>query len=182
MTTEAAERAEISAFVNSLSEGRDYTTRAGTVAAIESECIRQGIGLKTQIAYVLATVEWETADTFKPVREAYWKSEAWRKRNLRYFPWYGRGYCQLTWDYNYRRYQEILGIPLVANPDRAMEPAIACFILVHGFKHGVFTGKKITDYITKGKTDYIGARRCINGTDKAAKIAAIAVRRLRAMA
>ena len=168
--------------LDSLSADRDYTTRAGTVAAIESECIRQGIGLKTQIAYVLATVEWETADTFKPVREAYWKSEAWRKANLRYFPYYGRGYVQITWKANYAKYGEILGIPLVTNPDRAMEPAIANFILVHGFKHGVFTGKKITDYITRGKTDFIGARRCINGTDKAAKIAAIAVRRLRAMA
>lgn len=168
--------------LDSLSADRDYDTRAGTVAAIESECIRQGIGLKIQIAYVLATAEWETADTFDPVREAYWKSEAWRKANFRYYPYYGRGYVQLTWKYNYARYADILGIPLVTEPDRAMEPAIANFILVHGFKHGIFTGKKITDYITRGKTDFIGARRCINGTDKAAKIAAIAVRRLRAMA
>jgi Chitinase class I len=168
--------------LESIDTRRDYTTRAGTVAAIEAECVRQGIGLKTQIAYVLATVEWETNDTFKPVREAYWKSEAWRKANFRYYPYYGRGYVQLTWKYNYDRYAEILGIPLVSSPDRAMEPAIANFILVHGFKHGVFTGKKLTDYVTQGRTDFIGARRCINGTDKAAKIAAIAVRRLRAMA
>lgn len=166
--------------LDSLSEGRDYSDRAGTVAAIEAECIRQGIGLKTQIAYVLATVEHETNDTFRPVRESYWLGE-WARRRLRYYPYYGRGYVQLTWKFNYKRYSEILGIDLVANPDRAMEPAIACFVLVHGFKHGVFTGKKITDYIRQGKTDFVGARRCINGTDKAAKIAAIAVRRLKAM-
>jgi predicted chitinase len=147
--------------LDSLSEDRDYTTRSGTVAAIESECIRQGLTLKTQIAYVLATVEWETANTFKPVREAYWKTEAWRKANLRYYPYYGRGYVQLTWKYNYARYAEILGIPLVIEPDRAMEPAIACFILVHGFKHGVFTGKKLTDYVTKGKTDYIDRKSVV---------------------
>ena len=88
---------------------------------------------------------------------------------------------QLTWKFNYKRYGEILGIDLVGNPDRAMEPAIACFILVHGFVHGVFTGKKLTDYIRPGKTDLINSRRCINGTDKAAKIATIAVRRLKAM-
>jgi predicted chitinase len=173
---------EITTLLDSLSEDRDYSTRAGTVAAIEAECIRQGIGLKTQIAYVLATVEHETNGTFKPVREAYWMPEWFRKRRLRYYPYYGRGYVQLTWDYNYRRYGEILGIPLVSQPDRAMEPAIACFILVHGFKHGIFTGRKITDYIRQGKTDFVGARRCINGKDKAVKIAGIAVRRLKAMA
>ncbi len=173
---------KLTPLLDSLSTDRDYTTRAGTVAAIESECIRQGLTLKTQIAYVLATVEHETNNTFKPVREAYWLTEKWRKRNLKYYPWYGRGYVQLTWDFNYLRYQEILGISLLKEPDRAMEPAIACFILVHGFKHGVFTGKKITNYITKGQTDMIGARRCINGTDKSAKVAGIAVRRLKAMA
>ena len=61
--------------LDSLNEGRDYTTRAGTVAAIEAECIRQGLTLKVQIAYVLATVEWETNNTFRPVREAYWMPE-----------------------------------------------------------------------------------------------------------
>jgi predicted chitinase len=88
---------------------------------------------------------------------------------------------QLTWGYNYKEYGRILGIPLFKEPDRAMEPAIACFILVHGFKYGIFTGRKITDYIRQGKTDFVGARRCINGTDKAGKIAQIAVRRLKAM-
>ena len=167
--------------LDSLSEGRDYSDRAGTVAAIEAECIRQGLALKTQIAYVLATVEWETGNTFRPVREAYWMPEWWRKRKFRYYPYYGRGYVQLTWERNYRVYSDILGIDLVSNPDRAMEPAIACFILVHGFKHGTFTGRKITDYIRQGKTDFVGARRCINGTDRAGKIAAIATRRLRSM-
>ena len=180
--SELADKAGLTPLLDSLSAGRDYTTRAGTVAAIESECIRQGLMLRTQIAYVLATVEHETNNTFKPVREAYWLPESWRRKNLRYYPYYGRGFVQLTWDFNYDRYGEILGIPLLREPDRAMEPAIANFILVHGCKYGVFTGKKLTDYVAKGKTDVIGARRVINGTDKAAKIAAIAVRRLRAMA
>jgi predicted chitinase len=172
---------ELTPLLDSLSDGRDYTTRAGTVAAIEAECIRQGLTLKAQIAYVLATVEHETNNTFRPVREAYWMPEWWRKRKLRYYPYYGRGYVQLTWDFNYRRYGQILGIQLLKEPDRAMEPAIANFVLVHGFKHGVFTGKAITDYIHQRKTDFVGARRCINGTDKAGKIAGIAVRRLKSM-
>ena len=41
---------ELTPLLDSLSKGRDYTTRAGTVAAIEAECIRQGLTLKAQIA------------------------------------------------------------------------------------------------------------------------------------
>jgi hypothetical protein len=55
-----------------------------------------------------------------------------------------------------------------------MEPAVALFALVHGFKTGTFTGRKITDFINKSATDFLGARRCINGTDKAHEIAALA--------
>ena len=81
---------------------------------------------------------------------------------------------QLTWKTNYKRYSEILGIDLVGKPDLAMNPDAALFILVHGFKTGAFTGRKITDFINKFHTDYIGARRCINGTDHDNDIAHLA--------
>lgn len=152
----------------------DFSTKEGTIKAIKWECKAKGIGLNTQIAYVLATTEWETAQTFKPVREAYWLSEGWRKQNLRYFPYYGRGYVQLTWKNNYSKYSQILGVDLANNPDKAMVNNIALFILVHGFKTGAFTGRKITDYINSGATDFVKARRCINGTDKAYEIAELA--------
>ena len=152
----------------------DFSTKQGTIDAIKWECKAQGIGLKTQIAYVLATTEWETAQTFKPVREAFWKSEEWRKNNFRYYPYYGRGYVQLTWKNNYAKYSDILGIDLVNNPDLAMRENVALFIIVHGFKTGTFTGRKITEYINESKTDFINARRCINGTDKANTIANLA--------
>lgn len=178
--------------VNSLKEKLekavfDFSTREGTIAAIKAECRRQDIGLNTQIAYVLATTEWETAQTFQPVRESYWwdnkygfeRAEDMRRQNRvigRYFPYYGRGYVQITWKTNYEKYSNILGIDLVNNPDLAMRPEYALFILVHGFKTGAFTGRKITDYINESKTDFINIRRCINGTDKAAEIKAIAER------
>jgi predicted chitinase len=157
-----------------LEKDYDFSTKDGTIAAIKQECKAQGSALKTQIAYVLATVEWETARTFKPVREAFWTSEDWRRDNLRYYPYYGRGYVQLTWKNNYQKYSSILGIDLVNNPDMAMEPNIALFILVHGFKTGTFTGRKITDYIDSHKTDFLNARRCINGLDKAHEIKKLA--------
>jgi predicted chitinase len=149
----------------------DYSTKQGVIAAIRSECIRLGLTLKTQQAYVIATAQWETANTFKPVREAFWKSEAWRKQNLRYWPYYGRGLVQLTWKTNYQKYGKILGINLVGNPDLALNPNVSLFTLVHGFLTGSFTGRKLTDYVNNSKTDFTNARRCINGKDKALQIA-----------
>jgi predicted chitinase len=81
---------------------------------------------------------------------------------------------QLTWDDNYRTYSQILSLDLVNDPDLALDPKTALFVLVHGFKTGVFTGRKITDFIDGGRTDFVGARCCINGTDKANEIAALA--------
>jgi hypothetical protein len=130
--------------------------------------------LRNQLAYVLATAYWETARTMKPVREAFWKSESWRRKNLRYFPWYGRGFVQLTWERNYIRAGKELGLDLTTDPDKVMEPAISAKILVHGSAKGWFTGKKLSDYITLTKSDFVNARRIINGTDKARAIADLA--------
>lgn len=154
----------------------DFSSKNSTKQAIAQECRVQGLTLDTQIAYVLATAEWESNRTFEPVKEAYWLSEKWRENNLRYYPYYGRGFVQLTWENNYRKYSKLL-VPerdLVSKPDDAMLPEVALFILVHGFKTGTFTGRKITDFINEDKTDFIECRRCINGKDKAHKIAAIA--------
>jgi predicted chitinase len=157
-----------------LKSSYDFSTKEGTVKAIIEECKKQGLTLKTQISYVLATVEHETNRTFKPVKEAYWLTEDWRRKNLRYFPYYGMGYSQLTWKENYAKYGKLLNIDLVGNPELALNPKYALFILVHGCKTGTFTGKKIEDYINKSKTDYRNARRVINGLDKADHIAALA--------
>lgn len=126
---------------------------------------------KEQWAYVFATVFHETNGTFLPVREAYWLSENWRKNNLRYYPYYGRGYVQITWESNYKKYQAIMGLPFVDKPDLVMTPENAFFILINGFKYGRFTGVKISNYINEYEKDYKGARRCINGTDKKELIA-----------
>jgi predicted chitinase len=155
-------------------EIHDFSNKAGTIEAIKNQCRAQGIGLNTQIAYVLATTQWETNQTFEPVQEAYWVSENWRKKNLRYYPFHGRGFVQLTWKNNYEKYSRILDVDMVSDPDIAMQPGVALFVLVHGFKTGAFTNRKITDYINACKTDFIQARRCINGTDRAHEIADIA--------
>ncbi len=148
-------------------------TKQESADRIKDECIRQGLVLEDQIAYVLATADWETNHTLMPVTEAYWMDQEYRD-NLSYSPYYGRGLVQLTWEENYYKYQDLLEIPMVDNPDLALDYDTALFVLVHGFITGTFTGACITDYIYDGYTDYYNARRCINGTDSASEIATTA--------
>jgi putative chitinase len=133
-------------------------------------------------AYALATAWHETNATMQPVREAYWLSEAWRKKHLRYWPWYGRGYVQLTWQTNYERADEELGLggSLLQNPDRAMELAIAAQVMRHGMIDGWFAGDRIGRHTLArhlpesgdaSESQFTSARRIINGTDKALAIA-----------
>lgn len=148
----------------------------GDTQLILQECDRNGLSTP-QTAYVMATAWWETARTVKPVEEAYYLGEPRASRyreKLRYYPWHGRGYVQLTWEANYLKAGKKLDRDLTTDPDAVMNPAVAVEILVLGSLEGWFTGKKLGDYINKTKKDYVGARRIINGTDKAQAIADIA--------
>lgn len=139
-------------------------------------------------AYALATAYHETAGTMQPVKEygghqyltnAYdvTGSNPARARKMgNTVPgdgamYCGRGYVQLTWKANYDKLGNLIGFPLIGNPDLAMRPDVAAEVMVRGMKDGLFTGKKLSDYITATTKDFVGARRIINGTDKAAKIA-----------
>lgn len=145
----------------------------GDTRLILAECEAAGL-LRNQAAYVLATAFWETNRTVKPVVEAYWLSEGWRSRNLRYYPWHGRGYVQLTWERNYLKAGQLLDIDMLTDPDVALDPVVAAKVLVIGSRDGWFTGKRLDNYITLKKSDFAGARRIINGTDRAGTIAGIA--------
>jgi putative chitinase len=91
----------------------------------------------------------------------------------------GRGYVQLTGRANYRKATQrlrALGLigadqDLETNPDLAMHPDVAAAVLFIGTREGWFTGKKLSDYLGAGKTDWTGARRIINGQDLAGEIA-----------
>jgi peptidoglycan hydrolase-like protein with peptidoglycan-binding domain len=155
-------------------EGGD---RNATIQAIKQEANRQGITKKDQIAYIIATTEHETAGSFEPVREAYFLGEPAaenHRKGLRYYPYYGRGYVQLTWDYNYRFYSDLTGLDLISDPDLVMRPDVALFVIVHGMKHGTFTGLSLDDFTSTSAFDFVGARQIINGTDKDVEIAGLA--------
>jgi len=80
--------------------------------------------------------------------------------------YYGRGYVQLTWYFNYENASKKIGVDFLNNPDLVMNKNHAVKIMVQGMKDGWFTGKKLSDYINQSKKDYLNARRIINGTDK----------------
>lgn len=86
----------------------------------------------------------------------------------------GRGLVQITWKRNYRLFGELLGLDLVAEPELAQDWDVAIRIMVEGMVGGLFTGKSLSEYITGDQTDFIGARRIINGTDRAEVIAGYA--------
>ncbi len=86
----------------------------------------------------------------------------------------GRGYVQVTWKNNYQKIGHKIGIDLVNSPERMLEPEIAAWATVYGMEEGLFTGRKLSDYITDTGQDYVHARRIINRLDQADKIASFA--------
>lgn len=132
------------------------------------------------LAYGLATA-WHEA-RMKPIEE--WGKGAGRpygKPGKHGQPAYGRGLVQLTWDYNYAKADEELNLggALIRNYALALHPDIATQILVRGMEAGWFTGKKLADYLPArlGTVEqFRGARRIINGTDKADLIAGHALK------
>lgn len=83
----------------------------------------------------------------------------------------GRGYVQITWKVNYKKCGDQFGRDLVKDPDLALEPQLSYNIASFGMRTGLFTGKKIGDYINGSVADYVNARRVINKLDKAKDIA-----------
>ncbi len=143
------------------------------------------------MAYMLATAFHETAQTMQPIKEsggqAYFKRRyditgerpTLAKANGNVYPgdgakFCGRGYVQLTWRANYERMGKIIGTDLVADPDKAMRPDIAAAVMVIGMKQGLFTGRHLYEFFNERLTDWVGARRIINGSDRAELIAGYA--------
>ncbi|CAI2936236.1 hypothetical protein [Aminobacter niigataensis] len=130
---------------------------------ILDEAQRRGTPLR-HLAYILSTAYHETAHTMQPTRE---KGGEKYLRSKRYYPWVGEGLVQVTWEENHRKFG-------VTAPGQMMTWPIALRAIFDGMTKGMFTGKKLDDYIVGEKCDYVGARRIVNGTDRAADLAGYA--------
>lgn len=139
------------------------------------------------VAYLIATVAHECAFTFKPITERgqrryFDKYDAGTRigavlGNVRPgdgFKYRGRGYVMITGLRNYRVFAEKLGIDLVNDPDKALEPLISYRIAAIGMREGSFTGKAIGRYINAERCEFVTARKVINGLDRAEDIAGYA--------
>ncbi|MCV9997751.1 hypothetical protein OE766_05785 [Pararhizobium sp. YC-54] len=154
------------------------------------------------LAYMLATAHHETGRTMQPVRETFAASDAraialldsafehgrlpsvsvpyWR-RDAEGKTWLGRGLVQLTHRTNYEKMTLLTGIDLISNPGRAMELTVATDILFIGMETGAFTGRRLGQYFSATKEDWTGARRIINGRDRAERVAGYGRRYLAAI-
>lgn len=146
------------------------------MTTVLDECAARGVDDPRAVAYVLATAYHETGRAMRPVREiGRGGGRAYGRPDPQTGHVYdGRGYVQITWKANYRRLGDRLGVDLVAAPDRALEPGVAAAILVVGMKEGLFSGRSLAQSFGATKTDWIGARRIVNGLDRAAAIAGYA--------
>ncbi|WEJ33845.1 glycoside hydrolase family 19 protein [Devosia sp. SD17-2] len=172
---------------SSLFGGTLSQSQVDGIKAVIAAWDRSGDKDDRKLAYLLATTFHETARTMQPIHERGAKS---------YFDKYepgtkigktlgntnigdgyrfrGRGFVQITGRFNYRNAGLKMDVDLLSNPDKALDPVIAGMALVRGSLEGWYTGKKLGDYINASQTDYINARRVINGTDKARLIAGYA--------
>ena len=131
-----------------------------------------------QMAYILATAYHETGGRLEPRREIRQRiAVTARQRRIkrlqdRYWHsgYYGRGYVQITWKYNYLKFG------LDRCPDKALLPEVAFDILYRGMQEGMFTGRKLNDYIFPGHTDFLRARKIVNGMDRAGLVADYALK------
>lgn len=142
------------------------------------------------LAYILATVYHETACTMQPVEEyGRGKGKDYSKKlkmgggpgkRIPYSTpdklYYGRGLVQITWYENYEKLGMLLGVDLLIYPELACRMDVAVQILFEGMltaqsSRGDFTGKHLEQFFNPSTEDWVGARRIINGKDKAELIA-----------
>ena len=83
----------------------------------------------------------------------------------------GHGMVHITGRRNFTRASARLNVDMIHTPSRALEIDIAAKCLVIGMVEGWYTGLALERYLPG---DYIGARRTVNGTDRAVDIAGYA--------
>jgi len=144
---------------------------------IAAECDALAIDDARMVAYILGTCWHECR--FKSIKEIRAKigTPVWKMQE-RYWHtnFMGRGYPQLTWRYNYRKFSKIVGRDLVKYPDDVLIPAVGAKILVVGMYTGMFSGVGLKRYFTTTNADWYNARRIVNGMFQTEKVAQAAIK------
>lgn len=138
------------------------------------------------LAYILATTYHETAKTMQPIAE-YGKGKNYdygKKLKMGGGPgkripytlpdklYYGRGHTQNTWYENYERLTKAAktlnkGWDFLNNPELLLQMEPSIWATYFAMQVGLYTGKRLKNYFSDKKEDWVNARKIINGLDKA---------------
>lgn len=161
------------------------------VEAIIDAALKHHITDPHHVAQILAHVYHETGSYMLPIKETVYASHkdknpsdqtvinrldaAWKKGQLSWVKtpywrdgWFGRGQIQITHEDNYRKLGTAIGVDLVADRNKALDPKIGAEIAVVGMSRGLFRGKKLSDYTFPASLDFKQEnhpRRIVNGND-----------------
>lgn len=118
---------------------------------------RENILNENVLAYALATIQHETANTFEPIDEFKGRKSARRLGYEGGTNYYGRGFIQLTHLRNYQKIGRRIGMndELVRHPEKASQPDVAAKVLAAYFKDF-----GIAKLVTEG--NFVDARSLIN--------------------
>lgn len=134
-------------------QGKPNEAAAGQCFDVVSQALRRyGILHDLTLIGALATVRVEVGRSFLPVAESP-VFAAFQRYGMRYR---GRGYIQLTWDYNYKTYGDLLNLDLLGNPDLALDPIVAADILACYFYENHL------DLLCR-RQDWVAVRAVVNG-------------------
>lgn len=137
---------------------------------------------RKKLSYILATVWHETGKTMQPIEE-YGKGKKRKYGKCIWFSgkrysdiphvFYGRGHTQNTWRDNYLKLSNSnqKGWDFVANPNLLLQIEPSIWATFYAMINGLYTGRKLSDFFNTKINDPKGARKIINGNDKAILIA-----------
>jgi putative chitinase len=171
---------------NSLFGGALSSSQVGGLEAMIDEYERRKsiVALDYRwFAYILGTAYHEVARTMQPIEE-YGKGHGrpyGEPDPVTGKAYYGRGFVQLTWKANYKNMGSAIGVDLVDHPEKALELDNATKVIFVGMLRGDFARDqegnphKLERYFNQEQSDWYGARRIVNGLDKALEIAGYAM-------
>jgi putative chitinase len=184
----------------SLFNGAMTADQVHGMEAILKEWEVQGLTDLRWLGYILATAYHETAKTMQPIKE-FGKGKNYdygKKLKMGGGPgkripytlpdklYFGRGLTQNTWFENYERLTKGAQThgkdwDFLNNPELLLQMEPSIWATYYAMQIGLYTGKKLKDYFSDTKEDWINARKIINGLDKAELIAGYGKRFMEAL-